>query len=96
MSWINAIFNVIGGGPKVYRSTIEKIPGNRFSRQVSLDIKGQKTVLVDYRLRDYLARLAGGGITLTSLEKKLKDLGLKDSQYQRRKEIMGIIKGEVK
>jgi hypothetical protein len=45
-------------------------------------------------LRDVLAELAIGGVTFTSFEEKLKDLGLRDKQIQRRKEIMKIIKSK--
>lgn len=93
MSILDLIF---GTGKKVYRSTIEGISGAVFRREVKIKISGQEKKLVGEALRDELARMAGGGISLTSLEEKLKKLGLKDKQYERRREIMRIIKNNLK
>ena len=92
MSILNLIF---GTSKKVYRSTIEKIPGAVFSREVKIKIGENEKRLVGEDLRDELARMAGGGISLTSLEEKLKKIGLKDNQYEQRKDIMRIIKNNL-
>ena len=89
------IFDLILGNfspaPKIYRSDIQAIPGNRFPRKVRVKIGDQQIYLEGVGLRDWLARLAQNGITKTSMEKKLRTAGLAESQYARRKEIMAIL-----
>lgn len=92
MSLLDIIF---GSGPKIYRSAILRIPGHRFNRQVRIKVGDDERSLAGVGLRDYLAGLAGGGISFTSMEEKLKKAGLKDKQYERRKEIMTILREEV-
>lgn len=91
MSLLDLIF---GSSPKIYRSAILRIPGNRFNRQARLKVGDNEQSLVGESLRDYLAGLAGGGISFTSMEEKLRIAGLKDKQYARRKEIMTILREE--
>jgi hypothetical protein len=94
MGLYEIITGFILGGNKIYSATIKKIPGSEFSRQMRLNINGQALDLMGEDLRDVLAELAIGGVTFTSFEEKLKDLGLRDKQIQRRKEIMKIIKSK--
>ncbi len=94
MSFFDIILGSFGSGPKIYRSAILRIPGSRFNRQVRLKVGDNEQSLVGESLRDYLAGLAGGGISFTSMEEKLKKAGLKDKQYERRKEIMTILREE--
>lgn len=93
MGWydiISGFFSTSSG--KVYRSQILNLPGSAFPRQVRLEINGQQQYLVGEKLRDFLAQLASNGITLTRLEEKLEDMGLVNKQYQRRKDIIQILK----
>ena len=94
MSLIDIIFSSFGSGPKIYRSAVLRIPGSRFNRQVRLKVGDSEQSLVGESLRDYLAGLAGGGISFTSMDEKLKTAGLKDKQYARRKEIITILREE--
>lgn len=91
MSLLDLIF---GSSKKIYASQIEKIPASRFNRQVSLLVDGQKQILSDVKLKGFLLSLAQGGISITSLEEKLKKAGAVNNQLARRKEIIEIIKTE--
>lgn len=94
MSFFDIILGSFGSGPKIYRSAVLRIPGSRFNRQVRLKVGGDERSLVGESLRNYLAGLAGGGISFTSMEEKLKTAGLKGKQYERRKEIMATLREE--
>lgn len=91
MGFFDLILGNFSPSPKIYRSAIMNIPGARFSRQIVVTVNGKQAVLVGQRLRDWLASLAGGGVTKTSLEKRLIAAGLKDGQYARRQEIIDIL-----
>ena len=91
MSLFDLIF---GTSKKIYSSQIEKISASRFGRQVALTIDGQKQVLSDLKLKQVLLNLAHGGITISSLEEKLKKMGAINNQLNRRKEILEILKEE--
>jgi hypothetical protein len=96
MSFLSFIWDSLSTRPKIYRSNIEKIPSSTFVRQAVLIIDGEKKALVGRHLRDYLAFLAKNGITLKKIEEKLKEQGLKNSQIQRRKEIIKILEDYIK
>lgn len=91
MGFFELILGNFSPASKIYSADILRIPGREFPRRVRIDIKGQPTYLAGEPLRDFLANLAQGGITKTSMDKKLRDLGLKDNQYERRREIMRTI-----
>lgn len=92
MSIFDLILNSFSPSTKIYSSKIKNLPGSRFNRQVIVQMGGKKLPLQGEKLRDYLAGLAQGGITYTSLEEKLKRAGLKDKQYNKRVEIMKVLK----
>lgn len=91
-----SIFDLIfGTGKKAYSSTIEKIPASTFARQVRLTINGEKKYYSEVKLKNLLINLTRGGKTLTKLEEELKEMGAKNDQINRRKEIIEIIKAEL-
>jgi len=92
MSIFDLFFGMFSPGARVYRSTIENIPGSEFSRQVKLKIGDREEYLVGEGLRDYLAGLASSGVSYTTLNDKLRKAGLVDRQYNRRLEIINTIK----
>jgi len=92
MGIFDAIIDSISGGKKIYKSQIENMPGSRFSRAVKIKIGDEVKLLDKEKLRDALARMAAGGISLGQFEKKLKKAGLEGAQHERRKEILNILK----
>ena len=95
MGIFDTIVESISGGKKIYRSQIEKIPGSRFARSVKIKIGDEAKRLDRENLRDKLSDMVAGGVSLKQLEKKLKKAGLEGEQYERRKEIIEIIKNNL-
>jgi len=92
MGVFDIIINSISGGGKIYKSQIENIPGSRFNRAVKLKAGDKVELLEEEKLRDALAGMAAGGVSLEQFENKLKKAGLEGPQYKRRKEILNILK----
>ncbi|RLC38772.1 hypothetical protein DRH27_01435 [Candidatus Falkowbacteria bacterium] len=92
MGIFDTIVGSITGGKKIYKSQIQDVPGSRFYRSVRLNVKDKVEQLEGEELRDLLAGMVAGGISLTNMEKKLKKAGLEGAQYERRKEILNILK----
>jgi hypothetical protein len=91
MSLLDLIF---GSGKKIYASQVRKIPAGVFNREVKLTVGGKIDVYKESKLRDVLERMSQNGITITKMEENLKNMGLKDSQYEKRKYLMDLIKEE--
>jgi hypothetical protein len=91
MSLFDLIF---GSGKKIYASQIRKIPSGVFGREVKLTVGTKTDIYKESKLRDVLERMAQNGITITKMEENLKSMGLKDSQYEKRKYLIDLIKEE--
>lgn len=79
---------------KIYKSQIDNISANKFK---SIRIKsddGGTVKLSKSEVKDMLAKDAAGGKLAVTIEKKLKERGVKLSQGAKRRELMKLIKGE--
>ena len=89
------VFGSFSPGKKIYRSAIENIPGHKFGRQVKMKTAAGECFLFGESLRDAIAALADNGVSLTTLEERLKKAGVGGDQYERRREIMRVIREEM-
>ncbi len=91
MSLLDLIF---GSPKKIYASQIQKIPASVFNREVKLTVGGKTDVYKEFKLRDVLERMSHNGITITKMEENLKNMGLKDGQFEKRKYLIDLVKEE--
>lgn len=94
MSLFDLIF---GSSPRyphviVYAQTIEKISALSLGREIRVVIDGEKQVLSGQEIKDMLERFVQGGLSLNLLEAKLKAIGLKGDQLEKRKWLMEKVK----
>ncbi|PIT93672.1 hypothetical protein COU00_03110 [Candidatus Falkowbacteria bacterium CG10_big_fil_rev_8_21_14_0_10_43_11] len=77
---------------KIFSQDIKKLPIKKFQKIGAVKLAGEN--LSGFKLRDYLEKEAAGGITITALEKKLKQEGLINEQWKKRGDIIKILSGE--
>jgi hypothetical protein len=75
-------------GEKIYGETIKQMPLSLFEWQARVKIGGEVKDLSGEALRDFIAGLARNGVSLTQLDRRLKQAGLGDNQYALRQRIL--------
>lgn len=78
---------------KLFKQTIKKeVKPGELNREITIEKKdGEKAVLKGSEIIEYLQDIFEGGKTLTLAEKEMIKDGLKDSQWERRKEIVELL-----
>lgn len=93
MGFFDLIFSTTPRYPHVivYSETIERIPALRFNREITVTRDGEKQTIDGQETKDMLKSFVHGGLSLNLLHDKLKSIGLKDSQLEKRKWLMDMI-----
>jgi hypothetical protein len=73
---------------KIFASDINKISSSAFG---SAKIDGK--TLTGRELKEHVKKMAQGGVTSSSIERKLKESGLSGNQIRKRQSIMSVISG---
>lgn len=68
---------------------------NKFNKEVKLKIDGEFQTLKGGTLKKYIAGAVKGGRTITSMEEKLIKSGMQGMQWEKRKEIMKVLKEKI-
>ena len=80
----------------VYAENIERIPALRFKREIKVLINGEKQIIKEQKIKDLLKKEVKGGKSLNLLDEKLRKIGLKSEQWEKRKWLMDIVAAAVK
>ncbi len=83
---------IFSSSPKIYSAGIEKIPVSLLAREYKFKIDGDNNYYSGEKLRTVLKSITAGGVSITKFEERLKEMGLKDEQYKKRKELINIVK----
>lgn len=87
------IFDLLFSSPaKIYASRIDRIPASFFAGRYILRINGLKQVYEGEKFKAILKAAVKGGISLGKLEEKLKNMGLRGGQYEKRQKVLSIVK----
>ncbi|RLC38773.1 hypothetical protein DRH27_01440 [Candidatus Falkowbacteria bacterium] len=77
---------------KLFKQNIQKkIKSSDLTREVGIEKDGEKITLSEADLVEYLKNLFEGGKSITQAEKQMINDGIKDRQWQRRKEIITLL-----